>query len=103
MSYQILRTDEFSKHLKQLSKKYPSLNKDYEDFLQSLEQSPLQGISLGRNCYKVRMKISSKRTGKSGGARVPPSSDCSLKELSYLIFTINQKKKIFLIKNYPNY
>jgi mRNA-degrading endonuclease RelE of RelBE toxin-antitoxin system len=70
MSYDILRTDEFSKHLKQLSKKYPSLKKDYEGFLSSLQQNPLQGISLGRNCFKVRMKISSKKTGKSVGARV---------------------------------
>lgn len=70
MSYEILRTDEFSRHLRQLSKKYPSLKKDYAEFLLSLQQDPLQGISLGKNCYKVRMRIISKKTGKSGGTRV---------------------------------
>jgi hypothetical protein len=30
----------------------------------------LQGTSLGNNRYKIRLKISSKASGKSGGARV---------------------------------
>jgi len=70
MSYEILRTDEFTGHLKQLSKKYPSLKNDYAQLLSSLQQFPLQGVSLGKNCYKVRLKITSKKVGKSGGARV---------------------------------
>lgn len=70
MSYEILRTDEFSRHLKQLSKKYPSLKNDYAGFLSDLQQNPLQGTSIGKSCYKVRLKISSKKAGKSGGARV---------------------------------
>lgn len=28
------------------------------------------GISLGNNCYKIRLSISSKGKGKSGGARI---------------------------------
>ena len=28
------------------------------------------GTSLGKNCYKIRMAITSKAKGKSGGARV---------------------------------
>ena len=28
------------------------------------------GIPIGRNCYKIRLSIKSKDTGKSGGARV---------------------------------
>ena len=70
MSFNIFRTDVFSKHLKQLSKKYPSLKNDYSSFLTSLENDPLQGVSLGRNCYKVRFKINSKNAGKSGGGRI---------------------------------
>jgi mRNA-degrading endonuclease RelE of RelBE toxin-antitoxin system len=70
MNYNIYRTPEFSKHLKQLSKKYPSIKKDYQQLLLSLANTPLQGVSLGKNCYKVRWKISSKQNGKSGGARV---------------------------------
>lgn len=70
MNFSIVRTEEFSKHLKQLAKKYPSIKKDYDDLLISLTQNPSQGISLDKNCYKIRWKISSKQTGKSGGARV---------------------------------
>jgi len=35
-----------------------------------LEENPIQGTSLGRNCYKIRLSIASKGKGKSGGARV---------------------------------
>jgi len=35
-----------------------------------LESVPIQGQSLGNNCYKVRLAIASKKKGKSGGARV---------------------------------
>ncbi len=70
MSYSISRTDEFTRHLKQLAKRYPSIKKDYEVLLISLAGNPLQGASLGKNCYKIRWKITSKKTGKSGGARV---------------------------------
>lgn len=35
-----------------------------------MEENPLQGTSLGRNCYKIRLAISSKGKGKSGGSRV---------------------------------
>ena len=35
---------------------------------ESLEANPIQGISLGKNCYKIHLAISSK--GKSGGARL---------------------------------
>lgn len=70
MSFNISRTVEFSKHLKVLSKKYPSIKKDYVNLLESLLLNPLQGVSLGKNCYKIRWKITSKTAGKSGGARV---------------------------------
>lgn len=55
---------------KKLHRKYPSLKKDLLDLLDSLEHNPVQGISLGNDFYKIRLAISSKRTGKSGGARV---------------------------------
>jgi len=36
----------------------------------SLENEPTQGKSLGKDCYKIRLAITSKGKGKSGGARV---------------------------------
>ena len=70
MSYKIVNTSEFQKEIKHLSKKYPSLRKDFEIFLNQLSQNPFQGTLLGKNLYKVRLAISSKSKGKSGGARV---------------------------------
>lgn len=70
MSFRIFTTLEFEKEIKRLTKKYPSLKKDYSLLLESLQQNPLQGVSLGNNTYKIRLLISSKGVGKSGGARV---------------------------------
>jgi len=36
----------------------------------SLEENPIQGEALGKDCYKIRMAITSKGRGKSGGSRV---------------------------------
>lgn len=36
----------------------------------SLQTNPLQGSPLGIDCYKIRIAISSKGKGKSGGARI---------------------------------
>lgn len=61
---------EFERRAKLLAKKYKSFIKDYEALLASLEQRPMQGVSLGGGVYKIRMPITSKSKGKSGGARV---------------------------------
>ena len=70
MNYKILNTSEFQKEIKHLSKKYPSLHNDFGVFLNQLSKNPFQGTPLGKNFYKVRLAISSKGKGKSGGARV---------------------------------
>jgi mRNA-degrading endonuclease RelE of RelBE toxin-antitoxin system len=70
MSYEVLSIPPFDKQLKRLVKKYPSLKKEFEAFIQSLATSPEQGVGLGYNCYKIRLAIASKGKGKSGGARV---------------------------------
>lgn len=60
----------FKRAFKKLRKKYPSISQDLTIVLQQLMQNPFEGESLGDNCYKIRMAISSKNKGKSGGARV---------------------------------
>lgn len=70
MSYKIFHSDHFEKQLKKLSKKYPSIKKDFESLLSSLKTDPKKGKALGKDCYKIRMSIASKRKGKSGGSRV---------------------------------
>ncbi len=66
----IIVTETFAKSLKKLVKKYSSLIDDYAVFLNLLEENPTMGTSLGNNCYKIRIAISSKNKGKSGGARI---------------------------------
>ena len=70
MKYTVDVAPTFKKQQKALAKKYPSLDDDVIAFIESLKKDPVQGISLGQGLYKVRMKITSKGLGKSGGARV---------------------------------
>jgi mRNA-degrading endonuclease RelE of RelBE toxin-antitoxin system len=70
MSFNIIPTPPFEKELKQLAKKYPSLKKDISLLIAKLQDEPKMGTPLGNDCYKIRMAISSKGRGKSGGARV---------------------------------
>ncbi len=70
MSYRIIPTHRFEKELKRLVKKFPSLKSDFSELIDDIIEDPEAGIFLGNNCYKIRMAISSKGKGKSGGARV---------------------------------
>lgn len=70
MSYKIEVIAPFSKQLKRLLKKYPSLKDEYSTLLDLLEKEPEKGTHIGYNCYKIRISIASKGKGKSGGARV---------------------------------
>lgn len=70
MSFNIVPTPPFEKELKHLAKKHSSLKKDIGELLLALEQNPRMGTPLGNDCYKIRMAISSKGKGKSGGARI---------------------------------
>ena len=67
---QILPTEQFARDLKRLGKKYPSIVADLRYLQTSLLEDPMQGVLLGNNCFKIRLKIASKNRGKSGGARV---------------------------------
>ena len=70
MNYNIIAVPTFKKELKKLAKKYRSLKTDLVALFDILETNPTHGIALGNNCYKIRITITSKGKGKSGGARV---------------------------------
>ena len=70
MSFEIVYTENFERELKKLAKKYRSIKADLAHLLDEIEQDPKQGVSLGKDCYKIRMAISAKGKGKSGGARL---------------------------------
>jgi mRNA-degrading endonuclease RelE of RelBE toxin-antitoxin system len=63
-------TPYFAKEARRLSKKYPSLKDDLAEQMESFNDDPQQGESIGKSCYKVRMAITSKGKGKSGGSRI---------------------------------
>ena len=70
MSYKIVPTDNFSRELKRLTKKYPSLKQAIKEFSNELLDSPKTGTPIGHSCYKVRLSTPDKRSGKSRGFRI---------------------------------
>ncbi len=82
-------------------KRFPSLKKELKDLSTSLEQNPVQGTPIGRNCYKIRMAIASKGKGKSGGARVITNIVIAENNV-YLISIYDKSEKDNLDKNELN-
>ena len=72
---------------KRLAKKYRSLIDDISPLIDQLSQTPTIGIPVGNDCYKIRLSLSSKGKGKSGGARI----------ITYVLFL---KNVIFLMDIY---
>jgi len=89
MSYQVLLTDHFKKEAKKLIKKYASLPAELANLFEELSVNPTCGKHLGNDIYKIRIAISSKGKGKSGGARVLTYVKVSDEEV--LVFTIYSK------------
>lgn len=87
MSFEVIATLPFEQKLKRLVKKYKSLKSDLSPVIDSLRSNPTLGTPLGKNCYKIRIHISSKGKGKSGGARI----------ISYVRIV---KKAVFLLDIY---
>lgn len=87
MNFKIVPTDNFSRELKRLSKKYPALKHKIKDLSTELLKNPSTGTPLGHNCYKIRISTPDKPGGKSGGFRV----------ITYVFFT---KEIIFLLSIY---
>jgi len=70
MSYRVKTIPKFDKELKRMVKKYPSLKNEFVELVAKLQENPEQGTALGNHCFKIRLAVSSKGAGKSGGARV---------------------------------
>lgn len=70
MNFEIIFTHFFTKELKRLSKKYPSLKEDLTYLLNKLQENPKYGEPIGKDCYKIRLALTDKNKGKSGGARI---------------------------------
>ena len=70
MGFKLIPTPPFERELKKLARRYSSIKKDISALAEELLLNPRIGTSLGSDCFKIRMAISSKGKGKSGGARV---------------------------------
>ena len=71
-------TANFKSEVKPLLKKYKSLTNDLLKLEKELLANPRLGTPLGKDAYKIRLQISSKNKGKSGGARVISLIDSTL-------------------------
>jgi hypothetical protein len=97
-TYKVILTPTFEFQARELLKKYPHIKTDFLTLKDSLKKDPITGHdSLGKDCFKVRMAISDKNVGKSGGARVIIAVKVIDKEV-YLLTVYNKGEKNSLIK-----
>ena len=69
MSNKIIVRKTFQKQAKRLTKRYKSFPNDLQKLVEELKENSALGTSLGGNVHKIRLAITSKNKGKSGGAR----------------------------------
>ena len=94
MKVSISLHDEFKRQFKRLNKKYRSLTDDLATFQKKLKENPFQGSDLGGGVRKIRMTISSKGKGKSGGARVLTLNVLVSGDTDVTLLTIYDKNEI---------
>ncbi len=70
MKINFFTSSRFDKEFKKLSKKFPSLKTDLRNLQKEIIRTSDFGTSLGKNLFKLRLKVISKSRGKSGGFRV---------------------------------
>lgn len=90
MSFEIIPTPDFARSLKVLAKRHRSLKQDMTVFVLSLKENPLQGKEIAPNIRKVRLTITSKGKGKSGGARI----------ITYIMSVSEDAGSVYLIDIY---
>ena len=90
MSCKITVTPDFLREMKRLSKRYRSLKNDLAGLGEELYQNPYLGTDLGHRLRKVRLAITSKGKGKSGGVRV----------ITYIVILAQTETEVKLITIY---
>lgn len=90
MNFETLTIPHFDKEIKALSKKYRSIKDDLISLKKSLQENPFQGIELSPGIRKIRMAITSKGKGKSGGARI----------ITYTVFVSELNGRVYLLDIY---
>lgn len=90
MNFDIIPTPDFERSFKALYKRHRSLKNDLSEFSRSLQENPFQGVELSPGIRKIRMAISSKGKGKSGGARI----------ITYTVIAAEMEGRVYLMKIY---
>lgn len=90
MSFDVRTTTHFERAAKALNKRHRSLKSDLNELVDSLTDNPFQGVELFPGIRKIRMSITSKGRGKSGGARV----------ITYTIIATETDGNVYLIDIY---
>lgn len=90
MNFEVIPTPDFEKSFKALAKRHKSLKQDFRDFTKELKQNPFQGDELTTGIRKIRMAITSKGRGKSGGARV----------ITYTVVALENSGEVYLLDIY---
>lgn len=70
MNVTINTSADFDRNFHKLRKHYKSLVKDFQRFIEQLQEQSITGKEVIAGVFKYRMAISSKGKGKSGGARI---------------------------------
>ncbi|HEY0042166.1 MAG TPA: hypothetical protein VGB71_15955 [Flavisolibacter sp.] len=65
--YKVEATPQFLADAKKLSKKYSSLKNDLAELAKNLSVNPEEGTALGKDCFKIRLAITSKGKAKVVG------------------------------------
>ena len=63
---------------------------DFRNFIKELKENPFQGDELTPGIRKIRMAITSKGRGKSGGARV----------ITYTVVALEESGEVYLLDIY---
>ena len=87
---EIIATSAFIRSAKAIAKKYRSFNADYQRMMAELTENPRMGVDLGNGYRKVRMAISSKGKGKSGGCRLITLDMVERNGCLYLIYAYDK-------------
>jgi mRNA-degrading endonuclease RelE of RelBE toxin-antitoxin system len=94
MNWTIEVTHEFASETKRLAKKYHGFKSDFQKFIDSITDDPYQGVELSPGIRKIRLAISAKGKGKSGGARVITFTYCvsEAEGIVYLLLIYDKQK-----------
>jgi len=68
--FEVRRTRQFEKDLKQILKRYPDFGKNIQALINTLSIDPEQGEHIGSGVFKVRINIEGKPAGDRYGARI---------------------------------